>query len=230
MNALQRAGIRSDVAFVGTSLVRRGIDANEVERLTPGVKWAHNVALPGAQTPIVERWMLEEVIPRLHPRQVVWGVSSLDFNSGRPDHPIDDYNGARATEQGAYADLDRVLQSSALSEHRDALRDPLTLERAAEGHATTHDSGLPLKDRAIWKLGYAKATPARIQRAKANHLHTLRTKQLVNFTVGKREHDAFVATITAMRRQGIDVVVVIMPVTSVYIGAHPGGSKQFVAW
>ena len=133
MDVLRRAGVKSDLTFVGTSMVRRDIDADEMESKLPGIKWAHNVALPGAQTPIVERWMLDEVIPRIHPKRVVWGISSLDFNDGRPDHPIDQYDSARQTQPGTYADLDRLMGHVAVSEYREALRNPLTLERTGDG-------------------------------------------------------------------------------------------------
>src|SRR5205814_500643 len=95
MNTLRAHGIRSDITFVGTSMVERDIDANLVEKLLPDVHWAHNVALPGSQTSVVRRWLLNEVLPRLRARRVVWGISSLDFNSGRPDHPVDQYDAAR---------------------------------------------------------------------------------------------------------------------------------------
>src|SRR5262245_53921363 len=73
MNVLQAHHIRSDLTFVGTSMVRRDIDANRLEAGGNGtvrlarVRWAHDVALPGAQTTVVERWLLQEVVPRLHP-------------------------------------------------------------------------------------------------------------------------------------------------------------------
>lgn len=230
MNVLQAHHVQSDLTFVGTSMVRRDIDANQVEKLIPGVKWAHNVALPGAQAPVVDRWLLQEVIPRIHPKRVVWGMSSLDFNSGRDNKTIDIYNIARATQNGFYGAADRVMENSAISEHRDTLRDPLTLLHAAEGSATKYGKSKPLGDRAVWKLGYKKTTPAQLKKLRAAHLITVRDHQLRHYHTGSVELAAYEHTLRELKAQGIDVVIVFMPVTTGYIGAHPNGAADFDSW
>lgn len=230
LEALEAAGVRSDLTFVGTSMVRRDIDANRAEELMPGIEWAHNVALPGAQTPVVERWMLEEVVPRIEPRRVVWGISSIDFNDGRPNKTIDQYELARATERGWYADADRALQRFAVSDHRDVLRDPLQLERSLTGTAADYDRARPLGDRAVWELGYPKTSEEQLRRIQANHLVTVRDRQLADFRTGERELRAYRRTLDALRERGIEVAVVIMPVPSTYVEAHPDGARDFDAW
>ncbi len=231
MDVLAANGVTSRVTFVGTSMVRRDVDAARVEK---ELKWpdtsAHNVALPGSQTTVVQRWLLEEVVPRLKPRVVVWGISTLDFNSGRPDHPIDQYNAARASQQGLFGSLDRGLETSALSEHRDALRDPFELKSAAQGTATKYLQQKSLKARATWRLEYDSKTPEQLKKMKANHLLTVRDKQLKDFQVGDAELQAFRETVAALQRQGINVVIVIMPVPSDYLPLHPKGEAQFVQW
>jgi hypothetical protein len=229
MDTLRDAGVESELTFVGTSMVRRDVDANQLEPLV-GMKWVHNLALPGAQTPVVERWLLEEVLPRIHPKRVVWGISSLDFNAGRPDHVIDEYNAARQTKQGFYAELDRMMELSALSEHREALRDPLSVQRVVEGNGRSYKETRKLQDRAVWKLGYPPSTPQQIERGRANHLRTVRDKQLANFRIGTQEMRAYLDTLRELRRQGIDAAVVLMPVTTGYIDAHPHGAADFNAW
>lgn len=231
MNVLKANGIRSRVTFVGTSMVRRDVDAARVEK---ELKWpdtsVHNVALPGAQTTVVQRWLLEEVVPRLRPNVVVWGVSTLDFNSGRPDHPIDQYNAARASQDDFFGRLDRIMENSALSEHRDALRDPYELKAAAQDNATHYKERKALKARASWRLEYDSKTPAQLKKMKANHLITVRDKQLRNFQVGADELTAFRDTIKELQSRGIKVVVVIMPVPSDYLPLHPRGEQQFIEW
>ena len=231
MNVLKSKGTTSRVTFVGTSMVRRDVDAARVEK---ALKWpdtsVHNVALPGAQTTVVQRWLLEEVVPRLHPKVVVWGVSTLDFNSGRPDHPIDQYSAARASQRGLFGDLDRALEVSAVSKHRDALRDPYELKAAAQDTATKYVEHKALRARATWKLEYDSKTPEQLKKMKANHLITVRDKQLKDFRVGDAEFAAFRDTITALQQQGIKVVIVIMPVPSDYLPLHPKGETQFKQW
>ena len=125
---VRSVGIVSDILFVGTSMVRRDVQVEIIEDRLDEVNQAHNAALPAAQTPVVHRWLLEELVPRLEPTRVVWGVSSLDFNGNRLESTIDLYESARATRPGWVGSLDRGLGDlMALSHHRVALRNPVLL-------------------------------------------------------------------------------------------------------
>ena len=231
LDVLEAKGITSNITFVGTSMVRRDIATEKIE---VDLKWprtsVHNVALPGAQTTLTKRWMLEEVVPRIHPKVVVWGVSSLDFNSGRPDHPVDRYNSARATRRGFVADLDRALETVSISKHRSTLRDPNKLKIAAQGDALHSRQAVPLARRGTWTLTYPEKTAAQLAKARMIHREYISTVQLRNFTVGDAELAAFTTTIDALRQQGIKVVILIMPVPTGYPPLHPGGKRQFVEW
>ena len=222
MDVLHDNSVSSDITFTGTSMMRRDVAANDVEKLL-GVKWAHNVALPGSQTPVTERWLLEEVIPRIHPKRVVWGIQSIDFNSGRDNKSIEQYNRARATQKGFYADADRALEASALSANREALRDPLTVQHALEGKARPSEDVRPLGDRAVWELGYPKITEKERKRLRAAHMREIKEHQLLNFRMGEEEIGAYVRTLRSLKDQGIETAVVIMPVPTTYIEAHPKG-------
>jgi hypothetical protein len=236
MEVLEAHHIRSDLTFVGTSMVRRDIDANRLEVDGKGttrlatVKWAHNVALPGAQTTLVERWLLEQVVPRLHPKRVVWGISSLDFNSGRPDHPIDLYNAARATDTGIYATLDRAIEHLAISKYRVQLRDPYQVLHTVGNTPERFNVPRPLSERATWVLGYAKQSAKDLAKMRRAHALEIRTRQLRNFTIGKAELDAYKHTLKALQAQHIDVAIVIMPVTDGYLSFHPHGAADYLQW
>lgn len=231
MDILRAAGVHSQLTFVGTSMVRRGVDANRMEKeLDLGPTSVHNVALPGAQTRIVERWLLEEVVPRLHPKRVVWGISSLDFNANRPNPPFGLYQKARATQRGFYGDADRLMGRLALSEHREAVRSPLVLADAASGTAKKFEEKRKLADRATWRIGGDEITPAALVRLRRGHAITVRTKQLHDYAVGPDDWSAFVDTLAALKRANIEVVVVVMPVTTGYLSFHPRGPAQFQEW
>jgi hypothetical protein len=229
MEVLQAAGIKSDIAFVGTSQVRRSVEDDQVEREL-GVKYAHNVALPGAQTPVVKRWMLEEVVPRIHPKRVVWGTQSIDFNANRARKSIVFYNRARETKQGFYGAADRLLQNSAISDHRVELRDPVRLSQDLTGTPARFDKPRPLGDRASWATGYGKISEAQLRRIRANHRREVRDQQLLDFEIGEEEMRAYEDTLTGLRDQGIEVAVVIMPVPSHYFDLHPGGKADWERW
>jgi hypothetical protein len=230
MDILESAGVQSDLTFVGTSMVRRDVAVNDLEGELDGVKWAHNVALPGAQTPVVERWMLDEVVPRLHPKRVVWGISSIDFNSGRPNKTIDQYVKARASEDGFYAEADRILWNVALSRYRDDLRDPVRLQHGLSGTGRDFEVSRPLRDRATWDVGFAPRTAAEQARGRANHKRTVRDKQLVRFKLGDEEMASYLNTLETLQDQGTEVAVVIMPVPSGFLELHPNGEDDFLQW
>lgn len=228
MDVLAANGIRSDLAFVGTSQVRRGIDANQAEEEL-GLDAVHNVALPGAQTPLVERWLLEEVDPRIHPKRVVWGIQSIDFNGGRDRKSIGLYNRARATKQGLYGVLDRALEHIPVSEHRTELRDPVALSKDfGKGNGAVKKRALG--DRAVWDLGYAETTPKQLQRLRAAHEIDIREHQLLDFSIGKEEMQAFERTLVELKRRGIQTDLVIMPVPSQYFTFHPNGRADWEKW
>jgi hypothetical protein len=230
LDVLADRRITSDVAFVGTSMVRRGIAANRVEGVLDDTTYAHNVALPGSQTPVTERWLLEEVVPRIHPRRVVWGVSSIDFNAGRTNKTIDRYDKARATERGWMAELDRALRAVAVSDHRDTLRDPYELLQTTRRAGIRYDSGRGIDGRGVWELHDKEFTPASLERMRERHRAEVRDQQLVDFEIGREELRAFRHTLQALRDQSIEVVVVAMPVPSGFRSLHPEGPEQFDQW
>lgn len=232
MDVLRAAGVRSDLTFVGDSLVQRDIDAAKFERKLPGVRWAHNVAIGGFQIPTTQPWLLNEVVPRLHPRRVVIGISSSDFNAGRSPNTqtLPGYESARATKGGLDGDVNRALERLLLSKYRNQLRDPYALYQAALGKATHMRTSGTLESRAKWTMGYPKVTAAQLARGRRTELAYIRSQQLRNYRVGTDEMKAYVETLQTLRREGIEVAVVLMPVSSQYIASHPRATADFVTW
>ena len=224
MNRIEAAGVHSDITFVGTSQVARGA-LPRVVRKKLGFDWVENVALPGAQTPVVQRWLLEEVVPRLHPKRVVWGVSSIDFNGGRPDPVIDRYDAARATRPGFIADADRMLSDHlALAKYRNELRDPVKVAGALRvGQASKQLE--PLKN----LLGPMHHDSSRHPNLNRGYQY-LTKSQLGDFRVTRRYIEAFQETLRALHKQGIETLVVIMPVPTGFRLAHPEGPAQYERW
>jgi hypothetical protein len=232
MDVLKAAGIRSDLTFVGDSLVERDIDAAKFEGNLPNVRWAHDVGIGGFQITTTRPWLLDQVIPRIAPRRVVIGISSSDFNAGRDPatKTLPKYEAARATKPGLDGGANRVLENLALSKYRTELRDPYQLYQAAQGKATHLKTSGTLESRAKWKLGYPKATPAQLARGRRTSLNLIRTQELRNFSVGADEMRAYTDMLQSLRSKGIAAAVVIMPVSSQYIAAHPRGTADFAAW
>ncbi len=232
MDVLHAAHIRSDLTFVGNSMVQRDIDAKAFEGKLPGVTWAHDVGIGGFQMVTTQHWLLEQVVPRINPRRVVIGISSSDFNAGRliGSQTFPKYEAARATKPGLDGDANRVLENLALSKYRTQLRDPYQLYRDAEGKAVHIKTSGSLDSRAKWKLGYPAATPAQLVRGQRTELAYIRSQELLDFRIGTVEMQAFADTLQALRSKGIAVAVVLMPVSSQYIASHPHGTADFDAW
>jgi len=220
MERLESAGIASDVVFTGSSMVQFGIRSAIVEDRLGSVEVAHNAGIPKGYTTVTRRWLLEEVVPRLQPDRVVWGLSSLDFNGGRPTPAIIDYEAARAGALGVFGWMDRGLWSvSMIARYRDILREPSFLFDLLESQTRSELTiGLDdLMDPVVWPdVGQ---TP--------HAFNALRTSLLADFHVGDRHAADFRATIEALSADGIEVVVALLPVSVPYLEAHPDGDDGY---
>jgi len=224
MDRLEAAGIRSDAVLVGTSQMARGAVPKVLEQEL-GLPRIHNVALPGASTPVVKRWLLDEVVPRLHPKRVVWGISSIDFNGGRSSPVIAQYDAARATRPGLLGAADRVLAGGlAVARRRVELREPVKLVHDLQSGAPSQPRDARPLDRLLGPMTTTKGR--HLKRAWTY----LRRQQLASFAATAPYVDAFTSTLRALHAKGIEAVVVIMPVPTTFRRAHPHGAAQYEAW
>jgi hypothetical protein len=225
MDRLRDHGVRSDLLFAGTSQAARGI-VPAVVGAELGMRWTGNVALPGSQATITKRWMLQEVEPRLHPRRVVWGISSIDFNGARPDPGLPHYDAAIATRPGVLGAADKTFSSDvAIARHRSQLRDPYKLLTTLQQGKPRKPPPQPLHN----LLGPIFKAPASAQ-GQQTELSYLSQTLLGHFRVTKNYLDAYRDTLEQLRRDGVDVAVVIMPVSSQFRASQPDGDAQYEAW
>jgi hypothetical protein len=223
MDLLQEAQVTSDLVFVGTSMVQHGIDPGRARAAVDELPWVHKAPLPAAQTPVIERWLLEEIVPRLQPDRVVWGISSLDLNGNRARPTIDVYEQARAARPGPMGGIDRALSRvSYLSRYRAQLRDPVELSRALRRPSAGEDAEHPgpLPELLTSFAGDGGRPTARERRRIENRV-------LVDYEVGSRELASLRRTLAEVRELGIDVALVAMPVPDRYVRAHPRGTADF---
>ncbi len=220
MDRLEAAGIVSDVVFTGSSMVQFGFRSSIVEARLGSIEAGHNAGIPKGYTTVTRRWLLEEVMPRLQPDRVVWGLSSLDFNGGRPTPAIVRYEEARAGARGFFGWADRGLWTvSMVSRYRDLLREPTFLSDLFDGPAPDE------VEVALDDLMEPIDWPALGQTPHA--FLALTTSLLADFHVGERHAIDFRETIETLRAQGVEVVVVLLPVSAPYVDAHPDGAAGF---
>jgi hypothetical protein len=225
MDRLQAAGVRSDLLFVGTSQAARGV-VPKVVGSELDLPWVGNVAIPGSQAPVTKRWTLEEVVPRLHPRCVVWGLSSIDLNGGRPDPSIDRYDAALATRKGVLGRADEQLaEVLPIARHRSQLRDPYKLGSELRTVEPPAKPPHPLPQ----LLGPVLKKPAS-EKAKATEAAFLKKTLLGNFEMTPEYRDAFAQTLRDLHRDGVRTAVVLMPVSATYLASHPGGAATYERW
>jgi hypothetical protein len=219
-------GIQSDVLFVGTSMVRRGVQVEVIEDHLVTVDQAHNAALPGAQVQVVRRWLTEEMVPRLNPERVVWGVSALDFNSSRLEPTIDAYDAARSARTGWVGVADRAMADLlVLSRHRAALRDPVSLARLAgvgEPPPSPREERFDLDE----LLAPENHLVGEID-GLAEAWERCRAEVLNDWGIADPEIEALRATIGFLREQEIEVVVILMPVPDRHVATLPDGEEDF---
>ena len=222
---------RLGTAIAGSSMAGRDLLPEYVvdERWFP----SRSVALAGGgQTTLQERWLLEEVVPRVDPATVIWGISSLDFNAARRADTIGRYDAARATRTGFFGAADRTLaEVSALARNRAALRDPYLMSQVLTG--TDESNALPDRhgEQAItFARGFEDLPPATLARMRAEEAAFARNVQLRDFHIGRAELDAYRRTLRSLRRSTDHLAVVILPVTQQYIDAHPDGARDYDRW
>ena len=228
MDRLTRRADRADFVFIGTSMVFRGIvpqvfDAAGEESNTS----SYNAALLAGMPPVMKRWTLEEVVPRLRPRVVVYGLSSLDFQGRRYEGPVRAYENAPATRRGLMAGLQRVASKHLkLVRRRAEIRDPRKLDEVRDALAREgREQGAVEKHRVTMNdRGYQ---PKKWRAVNDEERDRLRQRVLRGYSISARGTRDVAGLVAGLRARKIDVVLVDMPVPRRLIPLHPGGWDDY---
>lgn len=222
-----------DIAFVGNSMTRDAVDPRTYTASDPQHRSAYNAALDAATPALLERWTLEQVEPRLDPATVVLGLSSFDLNDNAriAASALDSYTTATLSRDDLFGRLQApFVEHSALFEYRNELRDPSQLwagiQAAADGERQERLSadgiegiigpdGEGLSRR---ELRYTGAVS--IQRFD-------RTELLNDFRMGGAQLTAAEDLIEGLQDRGVEVVLLLLPVTEDYIAQHPAQGADF---
>jgi len=220
MESERVAGRSSDLVFAGNSSVGHLMNMPMFARELSTVDTAHSVALPSAGARLLEHWILGEVVPRLHPARVVLGLTSQDVNDGRMDPAIDRYLEAPESKPGLVAAIERFLsRNSMLARHRVNLRSPqkvldaLSADRSLEREPAAENALTP-------------TAPDNFNKTK-RELRRIKRGALFDFRVGTTALAALGSILEGLMRQGIEVVVVFVPMPPSYREAHPRGERDF---
>jgi hypothetical protein len=221
----RRGGV--DVALTGNSMMNVGIDPLVFERDAGGGVTAYNSSLSSAIPRMIEPWMLDVVLPRLHPKLVVIGVTSFEFtDSGTARTAFSDAfmrsDAARQAmgREGVMQRADRWLRGrSAFWAHRFELRKPRNVIDAIRGERP------PVAPEVVatTDVGYSsflntQTFEARVQGAGLD---------VGAWTPGRKDPAALEALVRGTQRDGAKVALVSMPITNEYVARHPRGESDY---
>ncbi|MBL8775680.1 MAG: hypothetical protein JNK12_07110 [Acidimicrobiales bacterium] len=233
MDRLARREGCVDIAFVGNSMTRDAIDPRTYTAADPAHRSAYNAALDAATPSLLRRWTLEEVQPRLDPATVVLGLSSFDLNDNAriAASALDSYETAALSRDDLFGRLQApFVEHSDVFRYRNELRDPAEvwagIQRLRDGDRQERLSadgiegiiGADGEGLSRRPLQYTGAVS--IQRL-------LQTELLNDFRMGGTQIDAADGLITELADRGVEVVLLVLPVTQDYVELHPEGGADF---
>lgn len=224
MEILRASGEEVELVLAGTSQTNTDLLPDVFELQLPAVDRAANVGLAAATTRVNRRWLLGQVVPRLQPDKIVWGVSSLDFNANRRPNTFAMYTASRGGRRDLVGRVERRLaRYSALVRHRELLVRPRDFVADVRDGPPASQPPTPLERLAKHRAPDTRDKSAREYRRITNTV-------LHDYEVGPGEVAAFRATLERLDEQGIAVAVVVLPVPSSFVTAHPRGRKDFAAF
>lgn len=228
MDDLAATGV--DVVFFGSSMVNAAVIPALFESTAGGGITAYNAALSSGTPRLTAAWGLNVVLPRLRPKLVVIGTSSVDMtDNGRARTLF--YDGFRNSPAGLEVlgteDIldrtDRFLREHlALWAHRAELRDPAALWDAVRGNEPTVDGPTESMD-ARGHLTNLEAQPFD-QRPFRDGIAGVSV-----WGLGTEDPGALRRLIAGAEATGARVVLVDLPITAEYIAFHPRGDADYQA-
>lgn len=217
-----------EVLFAGSSMMAGGIDP--VAFTEASGKTSYNAAFAGPSMRTITPWVLDVVEPLLRPDVVVLGIQSRELSDNGPKNQVMYEKfvkspGYKQTKGTVASRLEGDLeQLSYFLRYRRALREPSRL------FATDEASQKALAEadlrQVIGPRGMRMEEPSDYKRP-AKLIRGLYEKTLIDFAVGGSEYEALQALAAGLEDEGVELVLLNMPVTEDYWGAHgdPEGDR-----
>lgn len=211
----------ADVAFVGTSMAWQAFVPSTFTAADPANRSAFNAGLAGAVPVVMEPWILNEVDPRVSPDLVVWGLSSFDFAPNYGDAQKESYESAPETRTGALAATDRFGRSfSALIRMRTLMRRPSKLY-GNEATETKDDIAEAAR------ITGADGERLEFEVDKSDLRGRIVTARLKDFAPDQEDANSVVDVANSLTERGVDLVLVDMPVPTIFIDRHPNEAADY---
>lgn len=206
---------QTSTVVVGTSMAWQGL----LPEVLAGDD-AYNAGLAGGVPTVTEQWLADEVVSSLRPRQVVWGLSALDFSDQYGDVGLEIYQQAPATRTGLLAEADRELRGiSAIFRQRSALRNPSLLLGPAEEDAAKR---LQDAEQILGPSGERRDFRTVLTAERALEVQA----RITPFVADRDDVAAVVRAVEALQAEGIEVVFVELPVPPRFLELYERGPAQ----
>lgn len=222
-----------DLVFAGNSMTRDGLDPVLFGAADRVGRTGYNAALDAATPALLERWVLEEVDPRLRPDGVVLGLSSFDLNDGARigRSALTAYDGAPLTRADRVGRLQApLIRTFDLFGYRSSLRDPQEVwnalgrwrsgDREPRLSAAGIDGVLGPEGQGLSRQDLRYEPSPLTERFAQSEL-------LNDFHLGGAQAEAATGLLEGLADRGVDTAVVVLPVTEDYVALHPGGEAQY---
>lgn len=204
-----------DVVVVGTSMAQQGLVP---DTLAGGA--TYNASLNGGIPQVMEPWLLDHVLPRTAPTTVVWGLSSLDFSAHYGDATVNAYQSARSTKSGVLSDLDLTLAArSSFFANRSTLRDPSAL---AGSERTVNRDRYQQASAHLGSDGQRTNYTIALSEERAEEIRSRLSPDALDLD----DLAAVIRVIDELRRRGINVVLVEMPVPPRFVALNDRGLEN----
>jgi hypothetical protein len=218
----KKGGVK--IAFIGSSLIDVGIEPTVIDREVGGGTTSYNAGLASSIPRMSVAWAESVVIPKLHPKVIVLGLSSYDLGSEDPNRTAF-YNAFLASSgakeaMGTEDPIQRVNRwlgsVSSLWFHKFQLRDPATVLRAIAGRPQPTDP---------------EADDVSAHGRETIDQYTSFVNEtgldLKGWSIGTKDTDAVKQFITYAKKRHITVVLVDMPVTNQFVDDMPHGEADY---
>lgn len=216
-----------DVLFAGSSVVKHGLVPTEFTDADPHERRALNVGISGAGPDVTARFLGEEVLSRVDPELVVYGIASQDMHlTSRRLEVIERYQSAPATDPSILGRLRRTtVERLAAYRIRSHLRAPDRLwhgiRRRINDDPAPPQEQLADESRYLKPDGYSRRF---VGRAYSDRVADGLRRDLDDYRVDPERLRILEDLVDDLRRRDIRVVLFLTPVTEDYAEYHTGGA------
>ena len=227
MDALAASG-GADVVFAGTSQVMFSVDPAVLE--DSGAAWSsYNAAVPGGVPTINAHWLLDEVVPRIQPSTVVYGIGPIDLHRTATTMELEErYYASRSVRDDLLGRLERWTAGvSALVRNRESLRQPDVIVKSALDRVRGRTQASAIEEITAFRGLDAGGHASQFDPHKfTTDRFPIAPQDLADYSVGPEVMQAIEETVVELHDRGIDVVLLALPVADEMAGWLPGGTDD----